>query len=401
MNRNIFFLTGCPCGGKTSIGRMLAQKYDMYYFSGDGKRFRYYKLADPLKHRYMTMDTSDFWEWTLDEMIAWEKGVIAEQTPMILKDAERLAGIYGAVLFDGMLDMEQLTKAADPDRIAWLSVDRDACERDFFARGDHSGMVDAIMNTPGISGAEKERRISMRKSAAIGAFWEDPAKYGIRDFRRDDAVSPEERAEQVAEYFSLRPGIKRNRPGDGAVSLQQISKYLSMLLRHRPQEAGIRLDEHGWADVQELIAGVSRRYPLDMDALEEIVDLDEKGRYSFSPDRKLIRANQGHSIPVDVELEEKQPPQVLWHGTGEKSAGSIDRQGLLSMHRLYVHLSADTATAEKVGRRHGRPVIYQVDAGRMYRDGYRFFLSVNGVWLTKKVPPEYLTKMPDAPAGSV
>lgn len=176
------------------------------------------------------------------------------------------------------------------------------------------------------------------------------------------------------------------------MDLTRTSRYISLVLRHKPEAAGITLDEHGWADVSELIAGVNRTHPLTMELLDEIVRTDEKRRYSFNEDRTLIRANQGHSIPVDVELERLEPPEVLYHGTGRKYVPSIDRQGLLPKSRLYVHLSADEDTAMKVGRRHGEPVIYMVQAGRMSADGYPFYRSANGVWLTKKVPTEYLAK---------
>ena len=126
--------------------------------------------------------------------------------------------------------------------------------------------------------------------------------------------------------------------------------------------------------------------------LEEIVRTDSKQRYSFNKDKTLIRANQGHSIPVDVELEKKTPPEFLYHGTGEKFVSSIDKEGLLSKSRLYVHLSKDTETAVKVGSRHGKPVVYRVAARKMADEGYEFFLSVNGVWLVKAVPAEYLSK---------
>ena len=177
------------------------------------------------------------------------------------------------------------------------------------------------------------------------------------------------------------------------VSKQRISIYLSFLLRHHPEAAGITLDELGWANVSELLEGVSKRYPLGMDLLEQIVAEDSKQRYSFNEDRTLIRANQGHSIPVDVELPEKKPPRILYHGTGEKFVNSIDRQGLLPRGRLYVHLSPDEATAKAVGARHGKPVIYQVLAGEMADQGFTFYQSVNGVWLTKKVPAEFLRKI--------
>lgn len=176
------------------------------------------------------------------------------------------------------------------------------------------------------------------------------------------------------------------------MSLKELSKYISLILRHKPETIGISLDEHGWANVDELIAGIAQHKRIDMDILEEIVRTDEKQRYSFNEDKTLIRANQGHSIPVDVELEEKEPPEILLHGTGEKYVASIDRQGLISKTRLYVHLSKDEETAIKVGSRHGKPVVYTVNAKKMFDDGYKFYLSANGVWLTKEVPVEYLSK---------
>lgn len=178
-------------------------------------------------------------------------------------------------------------------------------------------------------------------------------------------------------------------------NLTNTSRFISMILRHKPEVIGITLDEHGWADVRELIEGInaSGGHRLDMETLEEIVRTDEKQRYSFNEDKTLIRANQGHSIPVDVELEEAAPPAVLYHGTGEKYVASIDAQGLIPKSRLYVHLSADMETAKKVGSRHGKPVIYTVDCAGMARDGHKFYLSANHVWLTKAVPKEYLGKV--------
>ena len=176
------------------------------------------------------------------------------------------------------------------------------------------------------------------------------------------------------------------------LSLKETSKFISLILRHKPETIGITLDEHGWANVDELIAGIAKTHPIDMAILEQIVAEDEKQRYSFNEDKTLIRANQGHSIPVDVELEEKQPPEILYHGTGEKYVSSINEQGLIPKSRLYVHLSKDEETAVKVSQRHGKPVIYKVKSGEMYNDGYKFFRSVNGVWLTKSVPVKYLIK---------
>lgn len=173
---------------------------------------------------------------------------------------------------------------------------------------------------------------------------------------------------------------------------KKLGQYLSLILRHKPEVIGIQLDEHGWAKVDELIAGIRKTQFMDQTLLEKLVAEDEKGRYAFNDDKTLIRANQGHSIPVDVGLKEVQPPEVLWHGTGEKYVASIDREGLISKSRLYVYLSADFQTALKVGSRHGKPVVYAVDARRMHEEGYVFFLSVNGVWLTQRVPMAYLKK---------
>ena len=176
--------------------------------------------------------------------------------------------------------------------------------------------------------------------------------------------------------------------------MRSTSKFISLILRHRPEAIGISLDEHGWADVQALIDGINAtgRHHLTPETLEEIVRTDEKQRYAFNDDHTLIRANQGHSIPVDVELERKTPPPALYHGTGEKYAEDIDREGLIPKGRLYVHLSADVETARKVGSRHGKPVIYQVDCKRMAADGHVFFFSANHVWLTKRVPAQYLAR---------
>lgn len=172
------------------------------------------------------------------------------------------------------------------------------------------------------------------------------------------------------------------------MDLTKTSKFISLILRHKPEAIGITLDEHGWANVDELIRGIN----IDMATLEHIVATDDKQRYSFNEDKTLIRANQGHSIPVDVELEEVQPPEFLWHGTGEKYVDSICREGLIPKSRLYVHLSSDVPTATTVGERHGEAVLLRVDARKMYQDGFKFYLSKNGVWLTKCVPVSYLKR---------
>lgn len=174
----------------------------------------------------------------------------------------------------------------------------------------------------------------------------------------------------------------------------KLSVFISLVLRHKPDAAGIALDEHGWADVDELIAGInSTGRKIDMAILEEIVATDEKGRYNFNEDKSLIRANQGHSVQVDVELKEQEPPEFLYHGTAEKFLGNILTEGLKPMSRLYVHLSEDIVTANKVGKRHGNPVVLKVHSGEMCRVGIKFYLSENGVWLTKAVPGKYFAIM--------
>lgn len=175
--------------------------------------------------------------------------------------------------------------------------------------------------------------------------------------------------------------------------LDRLSVFISLVLRHKPDEAHVTLDEHGWADVDELLTGIQRTgRKIDRDVLEKIVASDSKQRYSFNQDKTLIRANQGHSIPVDVELKEQEPPDFLYHGTAVRFLDAIGQEGIKSMNRLYVHLSRDVETALKVGKRHGAPAVLKVHSGDMYRDGYKFYLSENGVWLTEKVDTKYFEK---------
>lgn len=175
------------------------------------------------------------------------------------------------------------------------------------------------------------------------------------------------------------------------MSKDRLSVFISLILRHKPSEVGITLDEHGWANVNELIKGINNSgRKIDMEILEEIVRTDNKGRYSFNENKTLIRANQGHSIPVDVELKEVAPPDILYHGTATKFIDSIKKQGIKSMSRLYVHLSKDLETATKVGKRHGNCVVLRIDTKKMFEDGIKFYLSENGVWLTKFVDWKYV-----------
>lgn len=198
--------------------------------------------------------------------------------------------------------------------------------------------------------------------------------------------SPEEQSQFGVVGIEIRL-VKKNKD-----AMLRTSRFLSLVLRHKPQAAGIALDEHGWASVEDFLRGVSKTHPLTMVQLEEIVRTDDKQRYSFNNDKTKIRANQGHSIPVDVDLVECKPPEQLYHGTGQKYLESIMKNGLVAKSRLYVHLSEDLETAKAVGLRHGTPVVFAVSSGQMYRDGMRFYRSENGVWLTNYVSPGYLNK---------
>ena len=173
--------------------------------------------------------------------------------------------------------------------------------------------------------------------------------------------------------------------------LDKLSVFISLILRHKPEVIEIQLDEHGWANVDDLLCGINNSgRKIDRGILEEIVKTDSKQRYSFNEDKTLIRANQGHSISVDVELKEQKPPQILYHGTADRFLGGIKNEGLKPMSRLYVHLSNDIEVAMKVGKRHGEPVVIKIKSEEMYHDGIKFFLSENGVWLTKSVDKKYI-----------
>ena len=170
----------------------------------------------------------------------------------------------------------------------------------------------------------------------------------------------------------------------------RLGRFLSRVLRHEPEAAGIQVDRHGWADVKKLLAGVRNTgRSIDMDTLERIVRENNKQRYSFNWNHTKIRANQGHSIPVDLELEEAEPPQRLYHGTASRFLSAIYREGIRKMGRQYVHLSGDFETAAAVGKRHGNPVVLTIDAAAMARDGVAFYRSENGVWLCDWVDPKY------------
>lgn len=171
----------------------------------------------------------------------------------------------------------------------------------------------------------------------------------------------------------------------------KISKFLSLVLRHQPQKIDIALDASGWVAVEELLtAANAHQFPLTREELTAIVINNDKHRFSFSEDGKYIRANQGHSINVELGYQPTSPSEFLYHGTAERFLPAIRKEGLKRMARHHVHLSSDHETAIKVGKRHGKPVVLKIKSGQMAEDGFQFYLSENGVWLTECVPVLYL-----------
>ena len=174
--------------------------------------------------------------------------------------------------------------------------------------------------------------------------------------------------------------------------MKQQSKFLSLVLRHAPEKAGLTLDAQGWVAVDDLLAGCAKAgQKIDRDTLAEIVATSDKKRFTLSDDGTRIRAAQGHSVTVELGHDPKEPPATLFHGTAAKSVAAIKKEGLKPGRRQQVHLSMDVETATKVGMRHGKPVVLEVDAQAMHRSGAAFFQADNGVWLTDLVPPQYLT----------
>jgi putative RNA 2'-phosphotransferase len=179
--------------------------------------------------------------------------------------------------------------------------------------------------------------------------------------------------------------------------LVRISKYLSKHLRHPPERLGLVLAPGGWVPVTDLLAACARAgFPVSPEELAEVVRTNSKQRFSFDETGTFIRANQGHSVEVDLQLEPRMPPGVLYHGTGKRSVQAVLEHGILRMSRQHVHLSADIATARTVGARHGRPVVFAIDSAAMARDGHLFYRSDNGVWLVEYVPSEYLQELCDS-----
>ena len=175
-------------------------------------------------------------------------------------------------------------------------------------------------------------------------------------------------------------------------SLVRASKFLSLVLRHQPERIGLTLDSGGWVEVNALLTAAQHSgFALDRATLERVVAENDKQRFAFSPDGTRIRANQGHSVPVELDLAPQAPPEVLYHGTASRNLEPIRREGLRAGQRTHVHLSRDEETARVVGRRHGAPVVLHIAAGAMHRAGYEFMQAENGVWLTQTVPAEFIS----------
>lgn len=173
--------------------------------------------------------------------------------------------------------------------------------------------------------------------------------------------------------------------------LKHISKFMSLVLRHRPEQIGLQLDEEGWADVNELVEKLNASGAgLTHELLDTVVTTNDKKRFAFNSDKTRIRASQGHSVDIDLALEPIVPPAVLYHGTAENNRSSILSSGIQKGERQHVHLSHEKETAVKVGSRHGKPIVLTIDAATMHTDGHLFYLSANGVWLTEFVDPKYI-----------
>lgn len=177
------------------------------------------------------------------------------------------------------------------------------------------------------------------------------------------------------------------------------SKFLSLVLRHEPERIGLQLDPGGWVEVDALLAACTQHgTAIDRAALDEIVATNEKKRFAYSEDGRRIRASQGHSVEVSLGYTPQAPPSRLFHGTATRYLEAIRREGLQKRERQHVHLSAEEATATNVGQRHGKAVVLVVRAAAMQAQGFEFFISENGVWLTDHVPAEFID-FPDAPSS--
>lgn len=184
---------------------------------------------------------------------------------------------------------------------------------------------------------------------------------------------------------------------DGA----DLSRRLSYWLRHRPDAAGLTLDDAGWGEAQAVLQALAAAgFSGGRARLEAIVRDSDKQRFQWSPSGDKIRARQGHSVKVELGWPAADPPEWLYHGTVERALGAIHSEGLKPMKRHHVHLSPDAEAAAKVGARRGPPVVLRIRAAALAAAGHRFLLTGNGVWLTRCVPPDFLDECDRGGRGS-
>lgn len=225
-------------------------------------------------------------------------------------------------------------------------------------------------------------------------------EYAWRQKRRGCIVNGVSQKVEMLEKYGFRKAKKNINRGDDMIldfqriNLTKLSRYISFVLRHHPEEIGATVNEQGWMKVDELLKGMKAKGKyINKTILEEIVFTDEKQRYHFNEDHTMIRAAQGHSIPVYIDMEIKIPPRYLYHGTSKQNYEKIKVTKLKKMNRLYVHLSKDVKTACQVGKRHGLPVVLVLDTKAMLKDGYQFYVAANGVWLCDDVDCRYIVQV--------
>lgn len=178
-------------------------------------------------------------------------------------------------------------------------------------------------------------------------------------------------------------------------NIKRTSKFLSYILRHRPETIGLELDKHGWAHIDTLVEKANRDgQSLSSEKIRQVIDSGGKNRFTISEDKAYIRAGYGHSVDVDLSLAPVEPPENLYHGTAQNNLESIQKQGIHSGSRKYVHLSAKKEDAQTVGQRHGRPAVLSIEAGKMHRSGYPFYRSESepDIWLVDRVPPQFISQ---------
>ncbi|MBL7975028.1 MAG: RNA 2'-phosphotransferase, partial [Candidatus Kapabacteria bacterium] len=175
-------------------------------------------------------------------------------------------------------------------------------------------------------------------------------------------------------------------------NIVNLSKFLSLVLRHKPEEIGVTLDENGWCSVEELLQKIQiKQTSCTMEVLEYVVDTNPKQRFAFNESKTMIRANQGHSIEIDLNIEPQVPPEILYHGTTKNVLDSVIKEGLKKIQRHHVHLTTNVHTTLEVARRYGEPVLLQINTEAMHKAGHIFYCTANNVWLAESVPPEYIT----------